>query len=370
MAYAKGTRLGKSERSGIDLLVIAALFSLCGSGIWGLEMVNGSAPDAPLLRSYSPELVVAAAPDEVSQPATAAESVEILEPTAPVEIAEVMTPQPEPAPAAKPYTPIPSAPAFITLMGEKLNQNFWHVQNHANRSGFYGGDWKAENASFGNAGAGLAVKHTPENERPFTAAEIQTFQTYGYGRYEAVMRPAAGSGLVSTFFTYTGPYFGDPHDEIDFEFVGNDLTKVELNYWRDGKRGAFKKIHLPFDAGKAEHLYAFEWSPDKITWYVDDKIVYETQAGDDRIPRTPGKIYFSNWTGTEEMAGWHGRPTFDSGTASHISCVSFVPKGETGRACSDFYLKPPTLTERIFAWFEQPAPVQQRRVITASAPSP
>ena len=40
------------------------------------------------------------------------------------------------------------------------------------------------------------------------------------------MQPGRGSGLVTALFTYTGPYAGDPHDEIDIEFLGKDLTKI------------------------------------------------------------------------------------------------------------------------------------------------
>ena len=53
--------------------------------------------------------------------------------------------------------------------------------------------------------------------RGFRAA-LDAKAATGYGRYEVVMTAAKGNGIISSFFTYTGPYFGDPHDEIDFEF--------------------------------------------------------------------------------------------------------------------------------------------------------
>jgi endo-1,3-1,4-beta-glycanase ExoK len=114
--------------------------------------------------------------------------------------------------------------------------------------------------------------------------------TYGYGRYETIMRPAKGSGLVSAFFTYTGPYFGKPHDEIDIEFVGKDTSIVELNYFHKGKTGSSARIKLPFDASEQDHLYAFDWKPEGISWYVDGKLIYQTPVNDPHLPKNAGRL--------------------------------------------------------------------------------
>lgn len=228
--------------------------------------------------------------------------------------------------------------ALITLMGNQLNDGFWYVSEHANVNSFYSADWKRANISVSSDGTALSVRRDPSNARGYTAAEIKSRPAYGFGTYEAVMRPARGSGIVSAFFTYIGPYTGDPHDEIDFEFLGADLTKVYLNYWRDGKRGDYQTIDLGFDAGDAPHLYAFEWREDGIVWKVDGKVIYQTAPGDVRIPSTFGQAFFSIWTGDESMQGWHGPPTFEDGAQSEISCFSFVPQGGVGRTCGHFYL--------------------------------
>lgn len=240
------------------------------------------------------------------------------------------------------YPAVPSGSGFITLMGDNLNSDLWYVSKHENKTGFYGADWRVENISVADQGTGISVRQPEDNQERPTAAEIKTQETYSYGTYEAMLRPARGSGIVTAFFTYTGPYFGNPHDEIDFEFLGADLTKVHLNYWRNGKTGKSKIIDLGFDAGDAAHLYSFNWEPDRLTWKVDGKVINTTEPGDAFIPRTPGNIYFSTWTGSKAMQAWHGPPTYESGTETDISCVSFVPMGadgvqSQGRSCSDFY---------------------------------
>lgn len=253
------------------------------------------------------------------------------------------TPAPSPSRAvaipAKARPTLPSAPGFITLLGDTLNDAFFYRSEYANPTGHYGGDWSRDNIGQSAEGAGLEVRRHPSRSGPYTGGEMKTLRTYGYGRYEVVMRPAKGSGLVSSFFTYTGAYDGNPHDEIDIEFLGLDTSRIHFNYFRNGKTGASATFDLPFDAAEADHLYAFDWAPEGITWYVDGEPYYKTIDGDAFLPTTPGSIVFNAWTGKPFMSAWHGKPTFESGASAHYSCVSFSPMGEQSRACSDLFLR-------------------------------
>jgi endo-1,3-1,4-beta-glycanase ExoK len=226
-----------------------------------------------------------------------------------------------------------------TFGSEPIEDKFWLSETHAVDS-FYGGRWAPENAITTPQGMALQVKREPGENVPFSIAEARSKQRVGYGRYEAVMQVGKGSGLVSAFFTYTGPYAGDPHDEVDIEFLGKDTSKVEFNYWRNGKRGKHAKFDLPFDASAAPHLYAFEWLPDRITWYVDGVAYYSTEPDDAFIPRTSGRLYFSHWTGVPKMQGWHGTPKFESGEATIVSCTSFTPINDSTQTCGDSFHPP------------------------------
>ena len=101
------------------------------------------------------------------------------------------------------------------------------------------------------------------------------------------MKPSANGGTASTFFVCTGPYDtkyvldenGDyvldengqrltqnnPHDEIDIEFLGKDTTKVQFNFFVDGKGGNEYMYDLGFDASEEFHTYGFRWEVDAIT---------------------------------------------------------------------------------------------------------
>lgn len=231
----------------------------------------------------------------------------------------------------------PQQGGLFTRLSDPLNDPVFTASNHGNAGSFYGGDWLADNVSSRNGGAFLEVKREEHGGLPYTAAEMQSGGKHHYGRYETIMQPARGSGLVSAFFTYTGPWFGDPHDEIDIEFLGSDTTRIHFNYFRDGRTNQPATFDLPFDAASRPRLYAFEWRPDGVTWFVEGVPVYATQIGDPRVPAAPGKLMISAWTGNPGMAGWHGKPLFRDGAGAQFNCVSFTPRGHDTPACSDIY---------------------------------
>ncbi len=227
---------------------------------------------------------------------------------------------------------------FLTRLGTPLRDQIFRASDHGNQDSFYGGDWVPENIQRKDGGAFLEVRRVAGQPLPYSAAEMQSGQTYSYGRYEAVMQPAAGSGLVTAFFTYTGPWFGDPHDEIDIEFVGTDTTKIHFNYFRNGRSIKPATFDLPFDAAAGPRLYAFEWRPDGVTWFVEGVPYYATEAGDPGVPVTAGKVMFSAWTGKKQMEAWHGPPLFRDGSGAQFNCVSFTPLGADTPSCSDSYV--------------------------------
>lgn len=50
-----------------------------------------------------------------------------------------------------------------------------------------------------------------------------------YGTVKAKMKTSRGAGVVSAFILY-----GDVKDEIDYEFIGTDLTTAQTNYYFQG----------------------------------------------------------------------------------------------------------------------------------------
>lgn len=316
---------------GIDALILGCLFAVAATGLFALS------PHAKPVESAS----------QFAQFDVFAEESEPQTPTSDNHFYPALPPQtyvpvlPEPVIATLPPN---SQPPLLTRLENPRTDKVLSASDHFTPDSHYGCAWRPENVEPTSTGALLAVHKRPEAGAPCTAAEMQTADHYSYGRYEVIMRPARGSGLVSAFFTYTGSYFGDPHDEIDIEFLGTDTTRIHFNYFRKGRAGAYEIFDLPFDAAEADRLYAFEWTPDSITWFVEGVPIYQTPAGATDLPVAAGKIYMNAWAGADSIRQWTGDNTFRSGAGAHYSCVSFVPMGGKGPSCADTYEPPVVLS--------------------------
>lgn len=179
--------------------------------------------------------------------------------------------------------------------------------------------WTANNVAYENGVAKLTISDNPDgSEETFTeyyGGEMRTYQYFGYGDYEVRMKPAKKAGTASTFFTCTGDYDTNPNtgkpnpwDEIDIEFLGQDTTKVQFNYYVNGKGGHEYMYDLGFDASEDFHTYGFRWTEDYITWFVDGKPVYRVDATESNpMPSTAGRMLMNYWCGASAAENWMGK---------------------------------------------------------------
>ena len=151
--------------------------------------------------------------------------------------------------------------------------------------------------------------------RPYRGAGLETdpdrWPGLRYGRVEATLRAARGSGLVTALFLYRF----DPWQEIDLEILGRDPTRLLVNVYENpgeagdtynyGYRGTPATVDLGFDASAAEHRYAVEWDPGGMRWFVDGRLVHARAAGlPTPVPHLPMRIYANLWAScSEELAG-------------------------------------------------------------------
>jgi beta-glucanase (GH16 family) len=155
--------------------------------------------------------------------------------------------------------------------------------------------WRGDNVSFQDGTMTLTIDQDVENSSTkWSGGEYRTKDFYHYGKYEVSMKPIKNDGVVSSFFTYTGPSDNNPWDEIDIEFLGKDTTIVQFNYFTNGIGGHEFTYELGFDASEEFHVYGFEWLEESITWYVDGVSVY---TATEDIPSTPAKIMMNVWPG-------------------------------------------------------------------------
>jgi hypothetical protein len=244
-----------------------------------------------------------------------------------------------PAPRAPLNTGSPPEPGFLADLTHGYDEETHYLSDYRMDENWIRIVYRPQNVRFDRSGMTLELYKT-RKPLPFSGSEFQRKGMYGYGRYEVVLTPSRATGAVTSFFTYTGEFWGDPHDEIDFEFVAKRPREVYLNYFNNGENDPLS-VPLWFDPSRGHHVYAFEWTPDSIRWYADGVKIREVTAANSPvgIPRTTGRVIANLWAGTGHSTGWTGKPNFSQTKASY-RCMSHVPMGQTGRQCSDVY-KPP-----------------------------
>jgi GR25 family glycosyltransferase involved in LPS biosynthesis len=160
-------------------------------------------------------------------------------------------------------------------------------------------------------GAHLIVSKVATGSRLYRSGAFASARPFEHGRFEAEIKAASGSGLVTGFFLHRDA----PRQEIDVEFLGDDprsmLVNVYFNPGDDGAamgfgyRGSPCRIDLGFDATLNFHRYAIDWRPGRITWSVDGRIVHERVGWDPTpIPHLPMRLHANLWAPrSKELAG-------------------------------------------------------------------
>ena len=160
-------------------------------------------------------------------------------------------------------------------------------------------------------GAQLVISKTAAWNRPYRSGAFASVDSFQHGRFEAEIKAARGSGLVTGFFLHRD----SPLQEIDVELPGGDPRSMLINVYFNpgddgaaigfGYRGSPCRIDLGFDATLDFHLYAIDWRPGRIAWSVDGRIVHERVGWDPTpLPHLPMRLHANLWAPrSEELAG-------------------------------------------------------------------
>jgi len=221
---------------------------------------------------------------------------------------------------------------------DDLNPKDWYVSAYKIKKPSFRTLWSRDAVRFDPEDGALVLTLSPAlpgTGKYFMGGEVQRRKPTFYGQYEVVMTAARGKGVISSFFTYTGPYFKAPHYEIDFEFLGRDTTKVWVNWFVDGKKLPGQWFDLGFDAAEGPHLYSFDWQPDSLSWKADGRELLRVTSDEMDIPSIPQKIYFNIWGGGEEQRKWSGTAPDNTRASARYYCVSYRPPGADTARCSD-----------------------------------
>lgn len=167
----------------------------------------------------------------------------------------------------------------------------------------------------------------PGTANAVASAELYKTQAYGYGRFDARIRFAAGDGVISSFFLWKeGSEAANAFwNELDFEKVGADCHMETNAIYGNPETLHSQTNEMPGDVCSEYHDYRFEWTPTYIAWAVDGKeIRRETGPTADAFSQnaTSGMTFhFNVWVGNSDFGG-----NFSSSilpVREHISWVAY-----------------------------------------------
>jgi beta-glucanase (GH16 family) len=223
-----------------------------------------------------------------------------------------------PVTAAKP-TPKPTQPpaqgSFLDAL-DGFDTSRWAKADGWTNGSPFDNAWRADHVTFGGSQMSIILDNYAYLGEPYSSGEYRTLGFYGYGCFEARFQPVASPGVVTSLFTFAGPYDNGgngKHNEIDIEFLGYDTTKFQANFWTNDDtytRGHEHTIYLGFDASQALHNYGFKWTSTGITWYVDGAAVYSVAStvGDPtpKVTDSLHKIMMNVWPVDSTASAWAG----------------------------------------------------------------
>ena len=141
------------------------------------------------------------------------------------------------------------------------------------------------------------------------SAELYTTAAYGYGRYEARIRFAAGDGVVSAFFLWKdGSEKPDTFwNEIDYEKIGATCQLSTNALYGNPSANHTLKPTVSADLCGGFHTYSCEWTVDYIAWSLDGKEIRretgETAAAFAQNASAGMQIHFNLWPGDASFGG-------------------------------------------------------------------
>jgi serralysin len=162
------------------------------------------------------------------------------------------------------------------------------------------------------------------SSRAFNGAEVQSSRVATTGTWSwTAQAPKMVDGAVFGMFTYRADWQNQPWVEFDFEFVGKDTTKIQLNIHMadpsgrhitlDQAKGGPIIIDLGFDAAQGMNTYDVTVSENAATFRINGKVVGVYGPAD--MPGGvwqigPMKSYVDLWCASG-LDSWAGKWAYD-----------------------------------------------------------
>lgn len=234
-------------------------------------------------------------------------------------------------------TPVKPAALNSSFSGGALNSSLWVATNGVapgSVAGVNDGSFSSANLDFSHGMMTMKMTQvaSPKGGVISSGGEVRSVNTYGYGTYQFTMRmastaatPTAPGTVVSGSDSGAFTFINNSQTEIDIEYLGNNPNNIWLTNWVNptpANPPTLEQFDEPAIAGLADgfHQYNIIWTPGKVQWYIDGKLVTTHTKN---VPSTPAYIMMNFW-GTNQTS-WGGLATTGVTRYFYVSNVQFFP---------------------------------------------
>lgn len=240
---------------------------------------------------------------------------------------------PDASPEPPTQSAVPNLGSFMSDFKNGHNRDYWRRGNYAVTSDIQRSRYLPENIAFDDTGMMISISPPAEAEGYYRSGEYRSFRRYGDGRFEILLRPASGSGLVTNFFLYSASGAATDDGEIAIQFAGRDTTEVRFTYYREGGE-RYAHVHdLAFDAADDVHLYAFERDGETVRWFVDGELAHETDEFAPMPPTADATVLVNLWAAEAAATEMAGGIEFAEPRQARVDCISFTEPGDDHSSC-------------------------------------
>jgi len=201
-------------------------------------------------------------------------------------------------------------PAYKLIFGDEfdgngLNPSRWKI-------GVPWGDvttgedqiYKSSALSLNSGVLSMTASKGGSNGRSYTSGAINSDNRFEftYGYLEARARVPSGRGLWPAIWLQTAGQ--GQFNEIDvLEVLGQDTSANHVNLHQDSNRWKDGVTYTGPDLSDGFHVYAVDWEPERVVWYLDGIEIYRSEG---HVLANPMEVIINLTVGGQ--SSWSGPP--------------------------------------------------------------